>query len=317
MFVPIPVPPGFVVDTARAEGYARAVRILVALFAFFVGLGAARAETPVLEVKWNDLAAQEKLQNGKLLAGIEGGALRVETGPDGPHNVVVLEIDAPPLSGPRWRLEGRMRYQNVESEGHLILISKLEGRDYTTKTVAYEGPIGKITGSSDWRRFALPFRLTDQKGPPEKLTLQVFLPGSGIVDLSPVQLYADFDDELVANLGPRIGWNQGTMGMAAGLFGGLLGLIGAILGLLNATKQSLRLIWGIHKTAMGLCLAAALTGAFAIFTGVGGGWLMSVGIIGAFALTGISGAIKKQMPVPGAPVDDPSLRPEKPRSGRS
>ncbi len=257
------------------------------------------AEEPVLEVRWDALDKADGLLTGKVLPGVPGGALRVETDNDGPHNIVLWTVDAPPLKeGARWRIEGNVRYLNVSGEGHLIMMSKLEGRDYVAKTVAPSGPLGRISGHSDWRRFVLPFDAQDKKTPPEKLTLQLFLSGEGTVDVGMLRLYPSFDDALVANLGPRLGWNQATFGMAAGMLGSVFGLLGGLLGLLNASRKSPTLIWIIQKGAMALGVVAMGLGIAASVTGEAGGWLISVGLVGIVVFALVGRTIKSQSPPP-------------------
>lgn len=266
---------------------------LLCLLALALGPALAQAETPVATVQWDALKAEGKLLNGEVLPGTPGGALRVVGGDEGPYNIPVWTVEAPPLSGQRWRVEGRVRHLNVEGEGNLLLLNFLsDDREYFTKTVAPAGPLGRLEGHSDWRPFVLPFDALG-KGPPKKLTLQVFLSGQGSVDLADVVLYEGFDDALVADLGPRLGWNPATFGMAAGLLGGLVGLLGAIIGLLNASGARPGLVTLIRRSAIGLGGAAILVGLAALVTGAAGGWLVSVGVMTVAVMVGVGRAMER------------------------
>ena len=254
---------------------------------------AALAQAPVLEVRWDQLSEAGQLQNGEVLPGVPGGALRVTGGAEGPYNIPVWTIEDPPITQGRWRLEGRVRHLNVEGEGNLLLLNFLaDGREYFTKTVAPAGPLGRMVGHSDWRPFVLPFDALG-KGPPDKLTLQVFLSGEGSVDLADLALYEGFDDALVADLGPRLGWNPATFGISAGLMGGLVGLLGALIGLLNATRARPSLVWGIQRFAIGLGVLAIGLGLAAVATGAAGGWLASVGVMTVAVMIAVGKAIRK------------------------
>lgn len=256
----------------------------------------AQAEAPVLTVRWDELAAAGGLQNGEVLPGTPGGALRVEGGSEGPYNIPVWTVEKPPITGERWRVEGRVRHLNVEGEGNLLLLSFLaDGREYFTKTVAPSGPLGRMVGHSDWRPFVLPFDALG-KGPPEKLTLQVFLSGRGTVDLTDVALYEGFDDALVADLGPRLGWNPATFGLAAGLVGSLVGLLSALIGLLNATGGRPKLVALIRRVTMGIGGVTIVVGLAALATGAAGGWLVSVGIMTLAVMVGIGKAMRRGAP---------------------
>ncbi len=264
----------------------------------FVGLGLlaapAFAEIPVHTVDWrtaekgNETAEKDdeatdkddELFEVKILAGEVGGVLRVQTTENGPHNVTVWTLQNPPIEGARWRLEGKVRHLDVVGEGHLVLWSTLDARDYITKTVAPSGPLGHMNGHSDWRPFVLPFDARDRKLPLEKLLLQVSLPGKGTVDLADLRLYASFDDAIVQNVGPRLGWNAATFGIAAGLLGCAFGLLGALMGLLNASKTGLRWVAPIQKFGMVLGGCGVVGGVAIIASGEAGGWLLSMGVLG-------------------------------------
>lgn len=260
------------------------------------GLGwasTAAAAEPVLEVRWEDEAAKAPLVAGSLLPGTPGGALRIETDSDGPHESVVWVVENPPVKGKRWRLEGQVRYLNVKGEGQLVLLSTLEGRDYFTKTVAPSGPLGRLTGHSDWRPFVLPFDALDKAVPPEKIRLQVFLPAEGTVDLGTLRLYEGFDDDLVKDLGPRLGWNAATLGIAAGLLGSLFGFLGTLVGLLGAMKKGPRPIKIVQRIAVAIGVVAIAVGLAATFSGAAGGWLISVGLIGVVLFSALDKVVQK------------------------
>lgn len=257
----------------------------------FVGLGLlarpALAETPVHIVDWRtaergDETAEkdDEAPELQILAGEVGGVLRVKADENGPHNVTVWTLQAPPVEGARWRLEGKVRHHDVVGEGHLVLWSTLDARDYLTKTVAPSGPLGHISGHSEWRRFVLPFDARDRTLPLEKLLLQVSLPGRGTIDLADVRLYASFDDAIVENVGPRLGWNAATFGISAGLLGSVFGLLGALMGLLNASKTGLKWVPRIQKLGMGLGACGIGAGAAVTAAGEAGGWLASMGVLG-------------------------------------
>ena len=276
---------------------------VVALVALCVVPAAeARAETPVHAVRWNDLKAEGKLVTGEVLPGTPGGALRVEGGSEGPYNIVIWTLENPPLTGKRWRLDGQVRHLGVEGEGQMVLLSMLDGREYFTKTVAAKGPLGRLEGDSDWRPFSLPFDALDRKVPPTKLTLQVFLSGRGTVDVSSLKLYPDFDDALVADLGPRLGWNAATFGLFSGLVGTIIALMGTLIGFLNASGKDPKYANGVRMGAIGLSIASIGAGAAAIATGAGGGWLISIGLIGIGVMSLVGRTMRKMAaPPPAAP----------------
>ena len=58
-----------------------------------------------------------------------------------------------------------------------------EAGTFFTKSLAASGPLAKISGSSDWRAFVLPFFASTGEGGdtaapgPERLVLSLYLPG--------------------------------------------------------------------------------------------------------------------------------------------
>jgi hypothetical protein len=87
-------------------------------------------------------------------------------------------------------LKGRVRYADVQGVGFLEMWTYYaDGGMYFSRTLGDSGPMGKLTGSSDWREVVLPF-----KGPPDtvpiKITVALVLEGKGTVWLEPFTLSA-------------------------------------------------------------------------------------------------------------------------------
>lgn len=87
-------------------------------------------------------------------------------------------------------LKGRVRYEDVQGVGFLEMWTYYaDGGMYFSRTLGDSGPMGKLTGSSDWREVVLPF-----KGPPDtvpiKITVALVLEGKGTVWLEPFKLSA-------------------------------------------------------------------------------------------------------------------------------
>lgn len=145
---------------------------------------AARAEETVRAVDWTVDAADA----GEVME--EGGRtfLRLE-GADRPLVLQVLSLEEPSLHGPRYALRGDVRYRDVEGAAYLEMWTELPGGGrYFTRTLAEVGPMAGMRGSSDWRPVELPFDLTGSDETPERLVVNVVLPGAGTVDLSNLEL---------------------------------------------------------------------------------------------------------------------------------
>lgn len=116
------------------------------------------------------------------------------------HQLVVLP--QPGISSPVYALKGMVRYENVEGDAYLQMNNDFgDSGVFFSKTVAPSGPLGINSGSSDWRRFVLPFYTNqgDQAGAgplaPDELVLVLDLPAAGTVAIRDVRLFQYTADE--------------------------------------------------------------------------------------------------------------------------
>ena len=71
---------------------------------------------------------------------------------------LLIELKDPGVSSPVYALKGMIRYENVQGNGFLQMDNHFgEPGTFFTKSLAPAGPLGKLSGSSDWRPFVLPF----------------------------------------------------------------------------------------------------------------------------------------------------------------
>jgi hypothetical protein len=231
------------------------------------------AEQLLKTVSFAELSGAGVLLGGELR---DGDTLTVEAIP-GNEFQPLLALEQPGIHSPVYALKGRVRYADVEGEGFLELDSHFAGKGtFFTKSLATAGPLGKLSGSSDWRPFVLPFYANsgdqaDAAAPlPDRLTLSLFLPGSGTVSISGVALYeyAAGEDPLGSNAAWREGqWLDGRTATLLGAIGGsLLGLWGALIGVISARGKArgfvlgsttLLLLLGIVSVGVGLAALAS------------------------------------------------------------
>lgn len=157
---------------------------------------------------------------------------------------LLIELPNPGISSPVYALKGMIRYEGVEGDGFLQMDNHFgEKGTFFTKSLAPAGPLAKISGSSDWRPFVLPFYANtgDQAGGaaplPEKLSLSLYLPGAGTVSIGQVALYqyAGGEDPLQAS-GQ---WFSNRSAALLGAIGGsLIGLWGAMIGIVSARGKA-------------------------------------------------------------------------------
>jgi len=179
--------------------------------------------------------AAEQLVTTVRLDAVDG-VLRIDAA-DRPSVRVVAELAEPGITRPVYAVTGMVRYEDVAGDGYLQLDSDFAGRGtYFTKSLADSGPLRKLTGSSEWRPFVLPFYANQDNQStsaplPDALTLSVVLPSGGAVSLRDVALYEyDAGENPLAAFeawpGTRIAtWVGAVGGTLVGIWGGLIGLL--------------------------------------------------------------------------------------------
>jgi hypothetical protein len=129
------------------------------------------------------------------------------------------------------------------------------GGEYFSRTLADSGPMRKITGSSDWRDIVLPF----YRKPgmlPNKLWVNVVLPGAGKVYLTPFELGTLDGTGDASDL-----WTEWQSGLIGGIGGSLVGLCGGLIGTLTNLARA-------RRFTLAACWAIIIAGAISLATGV-------------------------------------------------
>ena len=222
----------------------------------------------------NEVSFSDALEGGALPAGelIDEDTLAIKAAP-GKQFQPLIELSDPGISLPVYALKGMIRYENVIGDGYLQLDSHFGERGtFFTKSLAPAGPLRKISGSSDWRAFVLPFYANsgDQAGStsplPEKLSLGLYLPGSGTVSIRGVGLYqyASGEDPLQST-GQWISNRNAILLAASG--GSLIGLWGAVIGVASSRGKARRLVLGSANALFLIGVASIVGGVAAISAG--------------------------------------------------
>jgi hypothetical protein len=106
----------------------------------------------------------------------------------GPGTHLLVVIDRPDVSGPWFELSGQVSYTEVSEPSYLEMWSHFaDGQAFFTRTLAEDGPMMALFGSSSDRRFALPFQVGGAE-PPVRIELSVVLAGEGRVSVGPMTL---------------------------------------------------------------------------------------------------------------------------------
>lgn len=185
---------------ARTSSIATTSLLVLLSFAAF---RMSAAQSPGYDFRWDELRKQGRA-SGTVLPpgpGFPGHQLKVDNLKPTPSTVTVLTIDKPPIAGPRYVLRGQVRYDNVEGTSYLELWNYFpDGGQYFSRTLADQGPMMKLQGTSGWREFVLPFDATGAP-PPTRLVMNVVLQGRGTVYLGPLRLS---DEKGSVSVGPEI-----------------------------------------------------------------------------------------------------------------
>jgi hypothetical protein len=114
------------------------------------------------EYDWKEVAQKFHLE-GVSMTLEAGGALKIVFTND-TMQATLLTITNPPISATVYAIIGKIKYESVEGDGFLEMWNYFPpakpgspGEKYFSRTLGDSGPMGKITGSSDWRVFKLPF----------------------------------------------------------------------------------------------------------------------------------------------------------------
>jgi hypothetical protein len=188
----------------------------------------------------------------------------------GEQQQLLLELPDPGITLPVYALKGMVRYDDVEGDGFLQLDSHFgDAGTFFSKSLAPAGPLGKLSGSSDWRPFVLPFYANsggqaDSAAPlPGKLTLSLVLPGAGSVSIRDVGLYqyASGVDPLQA---AGQWFDDRSTALLGAIGGSLVGLWGALIGILAARGKARHFVLGSANVLLVIGIASFAVGIVAV-----------------------------------------------------
>jgi len=224
----------------------------------------ARADEQVISTfSWKELADTGKLTAGTF-TGAPDNALKVENHGAGAMSATVLTILQPKITTDFYAVTGDVRYDNVEGDGFLEMWSHFsETGAYFSRTLGTTGPMAKLTGSSDWRPFTLPFDAKGARSRPSKLLVNIYLPGEGSVFLRNVKLVQSTSfDGAGTQTGAR--WSDQTVGIVGGVGGALIGCLGALIEWLAARGKAQRFVVNAVRVLIGVGVASVLGGFAAV-----------------------------------------------------
>jgi len=189
-------------------------------------------------------------------AGPENGTAGLQLRAAGPTSFHLVTIERPPITGPAYAVTGQVRYEGVEGQGYLEMWTVFpDGQRFFSRTLAPQGLLAALHGSSSWRRFELPFDLSSASQAPSRLEINLVLPGPGTVWLGPLHLSA------AGGSAPGLWWSERAGMLVGTMLGSFLGVVGAIIGVLGGRGRArglvLTLLVGMIAVGGGLVLVGA------------------------------------------------------------
>ena len=217
---------------------------------------------------WEQVAANGAVAGGKPSTVDGRSVLEVRNTNNTALQVALLKIQRPAISNTLYAVVGEVKYEKVQGNGYLEMWNffpplkpGLPEGQFFSRTLGDSGPMGRLTGTSGWRAFQLPFDRTGASGPPTRLELNLFLPGSGTVYLSSLQLvqYAP-GSRLSGGIQGVPWWSDRTAGVAGGAAGALIGCLAALLNSLAARGRARPFVVATLVTLIALGASLAFLG---------------------------------------------------------
>ena len=253
-----------------------------------IALAADAPDQPIASVNWGQLKDKGELTSGEVIRGNEGtpDRLKIVHPKTGSHSIPLCEINAPPIKTASYALRGTIRYQNVSGIGYLEMWSHFpDGGEYFTRTIATNGAMQTITGTSPEREFLLPFHTLGKSPAPTKLVVNLVLNGPGELEIGPIEL---IPIATMATTTATDWWSGSTGGLIGGIGGALLGLIGALIGALARYGKGKKVVLTLSAILAAAGAMILIVGICALFVGQSYNVYYPLLLIGA--LSGTCGA---------------------------
>jgi len=163
-----------------------------------------------------------------------------------PLHVRIMDIQQPPITGMAYGLTGEVKCEGIQGDAYLEMWNcfapakegSQESRYFTRTLGAVSQPMGKLTGTVDWRAFSLPFDRTGANSSPTRLELNLFLPAQGTVYLGVVKLVESSRGGAALLVPGNAWWGDRSAGLIGGIGGACIGCFAGLLGWLAAQGKA-------------------------------------------------------------------------------
>lgn len=207
-------------------------------------------------------------QGAEVTVTNRSGIVEIRAPAGNPALIRLFDMPASQVTAPVFAIEGEVEHAGVEGDGYLEMWSDF-GRQqrYFSRTLGATGPMAKITGTSSWRPFLLPFDTTGAPNAPIGLEVNVVLPSGGTVSLRNLRFQNMTANQLRETLmrgftspppvttappPPAVGlWISGIVAGVAGVLGGAVAVF---------YRKSLRKAMAGAMTGVGFGIALLVVG---------------------------------------------------------
>ena len=207
----------------------------------------------------------------------------------------ILIVDNPKVPSHQYRLVGKIKYQDVTGDGYLEMLSYFPKQGaFFSRDLEPDGVMGKITGTSDWREFQVPF-YSKPGVLPNRLVVNLVLPESkgklpGTVWISPMKLEAveppvamEYEDQASS----PFSWP-----LFAAIFSGLVGVLGTLVALFAGNPATRRPAFFLTMLLIPCSFAALLAGVVGWSQESGqNGWYPSIVVGGSWMILFVVAAV--------------------------
>ena len=224
------------------------------------------------EYDWSKLARSSQLTAGVPATIDDRAVLKIVNTNDTPLQAQLLKVLNPAITKKLYAIAGEVKYEGVRGTGYLEMWNYFPPAKpgmveaaYFSRTLGDSGEMGKLTGTSGWRRFMLPFDRSGASGPPTRLEINLFLPTQGTVYLSAVQLAEYTGTFGVTQTGSANAWWPDWTGALIGGIGGcVLGCLGGLSSWLAFKGKGRGFVLATLKSLIALGVVSAVTGFVAL-----------------------------------------------------
>lgn len=220
----------------------------------------------VSRIRWSELQEQSQLESGEVVSSTGENAtaeLLIENKTGLPLTSRLVTLESPGISNHQYTLRGQVRYEGVTQPGYFEMWNHFpDGSSYFTRTAAGSGPMSVISGSSSKRDFILPFQSDPQTGSPQRLEINLVLPGDGRVWIGPITVVEFTSAEWPAAMtASGAWWSPRQAGLVGGILGSVIGIMGAIIGTLCSVGRA-------RTFCVGLCWFNIVVGSVCLIAGI-------------------------------------------------